>query len=325
MASITSQDSAAELVTMLNDKGELPFAIALAEVVNPNDSEELQEMTILLTHLFDAYNLLPQLVVNITIRQIAHSSTIDTALRGSSFATSVLSYSFLTFGSTYLQDAIEPIADCLTRNNCCYEVNPLNIEKASDIDRNRQNLVELASEVMDALIANRSKFPAELRSVLRCVHSVLAEHVQDEDHATRLVGGMLLFLRFVNPFLTSGFEGYSVKLQEAFTLVAKLFQAAANGHPLRQPHMQPLNGFCELLKRKISDFIAYLLKTEDVAVRSEISSIRLLEEIGFQTLHHYLNLHQVKLIDYLSEHKLVDQRSLKRMRKLLDAMGTVKS
>ena len=315
----------ADLVTMLDDQGEFPVVMALVEVI---PAYQLQDLARLLTHLFDAKHLLSQLVINVLIRELS-ISPIDTVLRGSNLASSLLSYSFQTFGSYYVSETIGPIAKRLMTfdDASSYEVNPDWLEGHGNINENRENLKKLTTEVLMAIVTPRQRFPTKLRSLCRCVYQVLAERFPKSD-VLRLTGGTLIFLRFINPFLTSSFEfglcdRPSKSVQRAFTLVAKLLQSAANGQPLKEQHMKPLDEFTKSLRTEIDSFVDYLINSNEGAASSPAASSLFFGECVRHSLHYFLYTNQERVADCLRERRLIGKKPLDKLESLLNKLGPV--
>lgn len=102
-----------QLVTMISDKGELPIAMALANVV-PNT--QMDELARVLVTLFDAKHLLSPLLWNMFFREVELSDCMQTLFRGNSLGSKIMAFCFKIYGSGYLQLLLEPLIAPLLEN-----------------------------------------------------------------------------------------------------------------------------------------------------------------------------------------------------------------
>lgn len=80
-----------QLVTMISDKGELPIAMALANVVTTTQMDELARV---LVTLFDAKHLLSPLLWNMFYREVEVSDCMQTLFRGNSLGSKIMAFCF---------------------------------------------------------------------------------------------------------------------------------------------------------------------------------------------------------------------------------------
>lgn len=80
-----------QLVTMISDKGELPIAMALANVVTTSQMDELARV---LVTLFDAKHLLSPLLWNMFYREVEVSDCMQTLFRGNSLGSKIMAFCF---------------------------------------------------------------------------------------------------------------------------------------------------------------------------------------------------------------------------------------
>ncbi|XP_060751523.1 neurofibromin isoform X2 [Tachysurus vachellii] len=95
-----------ELVTMMGDQGELPIAMALADVVPCSQWDELARV---LVTLFDSRHLLYQLLWNVFSKEVELADSMQTLFRGNSLASKIMTFCFKVYGATYLQKLLEPL------------------------------------------------------------------------------------------------------------------------------------------------------------------------------------------------------------------------
>lgn len=162
-----------QLVTMISDKGELPIAMALANVVTTSQMDELARV---LVTLFDAKHLLSPLLWNMFYREVEVSDCMQTLFRGNSLGSKIMAFCFKIYGASYLQTLLEPlIRSLLEEPNTCYEVDPARLDTSEDINANRKNLIDLTEKVFDAIVNSADKFPPQLRSMCHCLYQVLSK------------------------------------------------------------------------------------------------------------------------------------------------------
>ncbi|KOB76800.1 putative ras gtpase activating protein rasgap/neurofibromin, partial [Operophtera brumata] len=143
-----------QLVTMISDKGELPIAMALANVVSTSQMDELARVFVT---LFDAKHLLAPLLWNIFYREVEVSDCMQTLFRGNSLGSKIMAYCFKIYGYQYLQSLLEPLISSLLEqlegnSLLSFEVDTARLETKDDIELNRANLIELTKEVFDSIV-----------------------------------------------------------------------------------------------------------------------------------------------------------------------------
>jgi neurofibromin 1 len=161
-----------QLVTMISDKGELPIAMALANVVTTSQMDELARV---LVTLFDAKHLLSPLLWNMFYREVEVSDCMQTLFRGNSLGSKIMAFCFKIYGQQYLQALLEPLIKPLLDEHNSYEVDPARLESNEDIDVNRKNLIALTEKVFEAIVNSADKFPPQLRSMCHCLYQVLSK------------------------------------------------------------------------------------------------------------------------------------------------------
>lgn len=145
-----------QLVTMISDKGELPIAMALANVVPTNQMDELARVFVT---LFDAKHLLTSLLWNMFYREVEVSDCMQTLFRGNSLGSKIMAFCFKIYGASYLQGLLEPLitpllVDSLTTT---FEVDGARIKDNEDIEQNRKNLKDITQKVFDAIMSSADR------------------------------------------------------------------------------------------------------------------------------------------------------------------------
>lgn len=188
-----------QLVTMISDKGELPIAMALANVVTTAQMDELARV---LVTLFDAKHLLSPLLWNMFYREVEVSDCMQTLFRGNSLGSKIMAFCFKIYGASYLQMLLEPLIRPLLddqEEEICFEVDPARLEPNEDIEEHRNNLIALTQKVFDAIINSSDRFPPQLRSMCHCLYQVLSKRFPNLLQNNIGAVGTVIFLRFINP------------------------------------------------------------------------------------------------------------------------------
>ncbi|KAF8561216.1 hypothetical protein P879_06676, partial [Paragonimus westermani] len=102
------------LVTMIGENGELPIAMALSQVVQGANMDELAKV---LVTLFDAKRLLYQLFWNVFSKELEAVDSMQTLLRGNTMTSKIMNYCFKQFGQDYLQSTLGPALMELVRRD----------------------------------------------------------------------------------------------------------------------------------------------------------------------------------------------------------------
>lgn len=158
-----------QLVTMISDKGELPIAMALANVVTTVQMDELSRV---LVTLFDAKHLLAPLLWNMFYREVEASDCMQTLFRGNSLGSKIMAYCFKIYGSSYLEGLLRPLILPLLDKQLTYEVDPSRLDKPEELEPNRKNLIALTEKVFEAICNSADRFPPQLRSMCHCLYQV---------------------------------------------------------------------------------------------------------------------------------------------------------
>ncbi|XP_072402893.1 neurofibromin isoform X3 [Diabrotica undecimpunctata] len=317
-----------QLVTMISDKGELPIAVALANVVTTSQMDELARVFVT---LFDAKHLLAPLLWNMFYREVEVSDCMQTLFRGNSLGSKIMAFCFKIYGASYLQSLLEPFIGPLLDDPCCsFEVDPARLEPNEDIEENRQNLIALTQRVFNAIVNSIDKFPPQLRSMCHCLYQVLSKRFPLVPQNNIGAVGTVIFLRFINPAIVSPQEmGIVCKqvpnsVKRGLMLMSKILQNIANHVEFsKEQHMLPFNDFLRAhfeIGRRF--FVQIALDCETVDQTSH--SMSFISDANVLALHRLLWNHQEKIGDYLSssrDHKAVGRRPFDKMATLLAYLG----
>ena len=320
-----------QLVTMIGDKGELPIAMALANVITTSQMDELARVFVT---LFDAKHLLPQLLWNIFFREVEGSDCMQTLLRGNSLGSKIMAFCFKIYGTSYLKSLLEPSIRTLTQQedilDVSYEVDPTRVSESEDIDRNRDNLMKLTQVVFDAITDSTEQFPPQLRSMCHCLYEVLNTRFPSVNSNLSAVG-TVIFLRFINPAIVSPYElgviekQPSQKSRRGLMLMSKILQNIANHVEFsKEQHMLCFNDFLKSNFEKGRLWVTQI--TSDCASLEHQTGYNssFISDANVLALHRLLWNHQEKMGDYLSssrDHKAVGRRPFDKMATLLAYLG----
>nr|XP_033778429.1 neurofibromin isoform X3 [Geotrypetes seraphini] len=338
-----------ELVTMMGDQGELPIAMALANVVPCSQWDELARV---LVTLFDSRHLLYQLLWNMFSKEVELADSMQTLFRGNSLASKIMTFCFKVYGATYLQKLLEPLLKTVITSpewqHISFEVDSTRLEGMESLDENQRWLRQMTEKFFHAIITSSSEFPPQLRSVCHCLyqatcHSLLSKasvkekkenkkSVVSQRFPQNSIGavGSAMFLRFINPAIVSPYEAGILdkkpppRIERGLKLMSKILQSIAN-HVLftKEEHMRPFNDFVK------SNFDAARRFFFDIASDCPASdtvnhSLSFISDGNVLALHRLLWNNQEKIGQYLSsnrDHKAVGRRPFDKMATLLAYLG----
>ncbi|XP_074045107.1 neurofibromin isoform X16 [Macrotis lagotis] len=338
-----------ELVTMMGDQGELPIAMALANVVPCSQWDELARV---LVTLFDSRHLLYQLLWNMFSKEVELADSMQTLFRGNSLASKIMTFCFKVYGATYLQKLLEPLLRFVITSSewqhVSFEVDPTRLEHTESLEENQHNLLQMTEKFFHAIISSSSEFPPQLRSVCHCLyqatcHSLLNKATVKEKKENKKsvvsqrfpqnsIGavGSAMFLRFINPAVVSPYEAGILerkplpRIERGLKLMSKILQSIAN-HVLftKEEYMRPFN---EFVKRNFDVARRFFLDiASDCPVSDAINhSLSFISDGNVLALHRLLWNNQEKIGQYLSsnrDHKAVGRRPFDKMATLLAYLG----
>ncbi|XP_034188157.1 neurofibromin 1 isoform X2 [Osmia lignaria lignaria] len=317
-----------QLVTMISDKGELPIAMALANVVTTNQMDELARVFVT---LFDAKHLLSPLLWNMFYREVEVSDCMQTLFRGNSLGSKIMAFCFKIYGASYLQNLLEPlITPLLDDPTTGFEVDNARIDANENIEQNGHNLIALTQKVFDAIISSADRFPPQLRSMCHCLYQVLSKRFPQCPQNNIGAVGTVIFLRFINPAIVSPQEMGIVNkpvphhIKRGLMLMSKILQNIANHVEFsKEQHMLPFNDFLRAhfeIGRRFFIQIASDCETIDQASHP----MSFVSDANVLALHRLLWNHQERIGDYLSssrDHKAVGRRPFDKMATLLAYLG----
>ncbi|XP_064425136.1 neurofibromin [Latimeria chalumnae] len=317
-----------ELVTMMGDQGELPIAMALANVVPCSQWDELARV---LVTLFDSRHLLYQLLWNMFSKEVELADSMQTLFRGNSLASKIMTFCFKVYGATYLQKLLEPLLRTVITapdwQHVSFEVDPTRLETTETLEDNQQNLLQMTERFFHAIINSSSEFPPQLRSVCHCLYQVVSQRFPQNSIGAV---GSAMFLRFINPAIVSPYEAGILdkkpppRIERGLKLMSKILQSIAN-HVLftKEEHMRPFNDF---VKNNFDAARRFFLDIASDCPASDTvnHSLSFISDGNVLALHRLLWNNQEKIGQYLSsnrDHKAVGRRPFDKMATLLAYLG----
>ncbi|KAJ2943372.1 hypothetical protein O0L34_g12181 [Tuta absoluta] len=321
-----------QLVTMISDKGELPIAMALANVVSTSQMDELARVFVT---LFDAKHLLAPLLWNIFYREVEVSDCMQTLFRGNSLGSKIMAFCFKIYGHQYLVGLLEPIISnlldqALDTPSISFEVDPARLDPTQDIEENRRNLISLTTEVFERIINSAERFPPQLRSMCHCLYQVLSKRFSQFPQTSVGAVGTVLFLRFINPAIVSPQEmgvvcrSVPACVKRGLMLMSKILQNIANHVEFsKEQHMLPFNHFLRSHFEAGRKFFIQIASDCESADQTS-HNLSFISDANVVALHRLLWNHQERIGDYLScsrDHKAVGRRPFDKMATLLAYLG----
>lgn len=184
--------------------------------------------------------------------------------RGNSLLTQALEFHMRRLGTDYIEEILgDKIFEINEINPNC-EVDPGKVQPGEDIDQHWDQLLQLTNEIWECVAKSASKFPPEMRHILKYIRAVAEDRYGDflRTVAFTSVSGFL-FLRFIcpailNPKLFGLLRDYPrPKAQRTLTLIAKALQALANLSNIgkKEVWMEPMNRFLSSRRQALKDFI----------------------------------------------------------------------
>ncbi|XP_034936145.1 neurofibromin isoform X2 [Chelonus insularis] len=318
-----------QLVTMISDKGELPIAMALANVITSNQMDELARVFVT---LFDAKHLLSPLLWNMFYREVEVTDCMQTLFRGNSLGSKIMAFCFKIYGASYLQNLLEPlITPLLDDPSTSFEVDSARIiDSNENIIQNGRNLIVLTTKVFDAIVSSADKFPPQLRSMCHCLYQVLSKRFPQSPQVNIGAVGTVIFLRFINPAIVSPQEMGIVNkpvpphIKRGLMLMSKILQNIANHVEFsKEQHMLPFNDFLRT-RFEIGRRFFIQIASDCETVDQTNPPMSFVSDANVLALHRLLWNHQEKIGDYLSssrDHKAVGRRPFDKMATLLAYLG----
>lgn len=318
-----------QLVTMIGDRGELPIAMALANVVVTPQMDELARVFVT---LFDAKHLLAPLLWSMFYKEVEVSDGMQTLFRGNSLGSKIMAFCFKIYGASYLHNLLEPlIKPLLQQPHLSYEVDPARLEPSEDLETNRQNLMQLTQKAFNAILLSAEKFPPQLRSMCHCLYQVLSKRFPQLGHTNIGAVGTVIFLRFINPAVVSPCDMGLIDMQppsnikRGLMLMSKILQNIANHVEFsKEQHMLPFNDFLrnnfELGRR----FFIQIASDYETVDQQSSHTMSFISDANVLALHRLLWNHQAKIGDYLSssrDQKAIGRRPFDKMATLLAYLG----
>ncbi|EFN88549.1 Neurofibromin [Harpegnathos saltator] len=317
-----------QLVTMISDKGELPIAMALANVVATGQMDELARVFVT---LFDAKHLLSSMLWNMFYREVELTDCIQTLFRGNTLACKIMAFCFKIYGSSYLQNLLEPlITPWMNDSTISFEIDDARISSNENIQQNGRNLIALTQNVFDGIVSSADRFPPQLRTMCHCLYQVLSQRFPQHPQNNIVAVGTTIFLRFINPAIVAPQEmGIVCKavpssMQRGLTLMSKILQNIANHVEFsKEQHMLPFNDFLRAHFETGQRFVIQITSNCETPGQTH-HPMSFVSDANVLALHRLLWNHQERMGNYLSsirDHKAVGRRPFDKLATLLAYLG----
>lgn len=314
------------LLTMINDKGELPITNSLANVVT---TAQMDEFARVLITIFDAKQLLAPLLWAMFQREVEMSDCMQTLFRGNSLGSKIMAHCFKVYGMGFLRDLLNPLIEPLIDSELSFEVDESRLLPDEDIDLNRKNLLDITERVFDAIMATAETFPTHLRSMMHCLYQVLCKRFPHSQHANVISVGTVVFLRFINPVIVSPQENsivdrpIPIPIKRGLMLMSKILQNIANHVEFsKEQHMLYFNDF---LRARVEIGQEFAVKiASDCQTVDNLQSLSFVSDVTVMSLHRLMWNHLEKMGDYLSsirDQNNAGRRPFDRMATLLAYLG----
>eukprot|EP00795_Rhopilema_esculentum_P015875 gene15875-7206_t len=314
------------LVTWLSEDGDLPIAMALANVVQ---SEQLDDLTQVFVNVFDSKSMLSELLTNLFRQEVELAEGMQTLFRGNSLASKAMAYAFKLYGCGYLQELLSPcMAIMVHEKEKSYEVDPTRIENGDDIEANTNSVLTLVKMLVNQLIETKESFPEKLTCLCHCLNKAVQERFPSE---TYVAVSSAVFLRFLNPAIVSphtfGFLEHppSDKMRRGLRYISKILQNLANQILFtKEPHMEVFNNFLTDHFEKVHGFFAALSANSLETTAQVDIEYSMFNDYDIAALHKLLWAKQENIGQYLSvnrDYKSVGRGPFERLVTLLAHLG----
>ncbi|TLD12751.1 uncharacterized protein PgNI_03475 [Pyricularia grisea] len=184
--------------------------------------------------------------------------------RGNSLLTQALEFHMRRLGNEFLIEVLREKIFEINEINANCEVDPGKLQPGEDLQTHWRQLIQYTTEIWECIATSTSKFPSELRQILKYVRAVAEDRYGDflRTVSYTSVSGFL-FLRFICPaILNPKLNGLLRDLprpraQRTLTLIAKGLQAMANLSTIgrKETWLEPMNKFIASHRQSVKDFI----------------------------------------------------------------------
>jgi len=315
------------LVTWTSEDGDLPIAMALANVVQ---SEQMDELAQVFVNVFDSKKLLNLLLTNLFRQEVELAEGMQTLFRSNSLASKAMSYAFKVYGGSYLHQLLGPcMAIMVHENDNSYEVDPTRLELDDDIDSNTKRVLLLVKMLVDRLLESFDDFPYQLKGLCYSLNKAIQERFPTNAYVAVTSA---VFLRYFNPAIVSPHtftllnQAPSDKMRRGLRYISKIMQNLAN-HILftKEPHMEVFNSFLQEHFDKIHGFFADVSSKAPESTSPQLDGeYSLFNESDISTIHKLFWVNQEKIGQYLSinrNYKSVGRGPFERIVTLLAHLG----
>ena len=221
----------------------------------------------------DSYEAGVAYLDRVTHCEIESMKTPDVIFRGNTLATKSLDAFMRLVGTDYLTTTLQPVIQEVIKSTKSCEVDPMKIEKGENAEKNMENLKQIITLFIDAILDSKNNMP----KIFKVVFANLGKRVQEKwpDAAAKnskypAVAGFI-FLRFFNPAILGPKLFHLVdkfldeETSRKLTLVSKTMQNLANlvNFGEKEKFMIPLNSLLEQRQAKMMEFLDFASTSTD--------------------------------------------------------------
>lgn len=321
-------DRLANLMATMSEKGELPLAMALANVVTSNQQDDLAQVFVT---LFDAMNLLYQFLWNILSQEVRNCEGMHVLFRGNSLATKVMTFCFKIYGASYINSLLEPLIKPLLKPenvNTPFELDPSRLNDGDDLQENTKNVLNLAEKFLNRFTASFDDFPNPLKCLCYCLRKVVSQRFRQ--HKTEAVA-TAIFLRFINPAINSpqmlGIVDQPPpdNIRRGLMFLSKILQSLANNVLFtKEKHMEPLNEFLKENLENNQQFFDKISLNRPSLSREHQDVYSFISDANILSLHRMLWHNQENIGVYMAargEFKIYGRHAFEKLTTLLARLG----
>ncbi|KAI7901256.1 uncharacterized protein BX663DRAFT_515416 [Cokeromyces recurvatus] len=246
---------------------DLNIALTLCEVCASSDIDDVANV---LLACFASRNKTMVLLKAVIEKEVENTENETDLFRKTSIATRLLSVYAKNNGTDYVRSVLLPVFQKLSerpREEKCFELDPSKIGHNEDVNKNRQNVVEVTEMFLDAICNSVDKAPYSFREIC---HFILIAVREQFPEAKYTAVGSFIFLRFFCPAIVSpeteglvkNTASISREMRRGFLIATKVIQNLANNvlFGAKETFMIVLNDFLTSNIYKVASFLREISK-----------------------------------------------------------------
>jgi len=249
-----------------------------------------------LARLFEFKGKAPDLLINLTCREVDETADPDVIFRANSLATKAFDYYMKLVGLPYLHNTLEDLVKEIYSTKKACEVDPTRLEKTDDLQKNFNNLQGYVQEFCTAIFDSVDDCPHKMRRICHALQQKVIERYPAEQIEVvkyTAVSGFL-FLRFfcpavLGPKLFDLMKDHpGMKTARYLTLIAKTLQNLSNlcEFGYKEPYMADMNKLIIDNMESMKKFIDGVSTLPDAPRRED--SPEIIYGVEMATIHRHL-------------------------------------